>query len=236
MLEEVIVALPKQCEVAKANGEAWKSEALRPGNKRGAMATGQTPMTDVRVRSRVTPSAGPGATGRVNPQLKAMVKRHQQEVELLKEMRLRELNAQKESEEEIDRLKDSLARLETAKKCGATNLKSKLDEAADGSSRTMKAKDTPVVLVSQREAALRDERKKLRNLKKDDVIAICEKEGMACTRLEDTKETIVQARVNKILEDDERSRDLSKIDSIVEVTDDGDGDSPKVGGCDAASS
>ncbi|GBG69809.1 hypothetical protein CBR_g4638 [Chara braunii] len=126
-LEAVIVALQKQCEVAEADAEAWKNGALRPGNKRGAMAIGQTLATEARVRSRVTPAVTPGATGRVNPQIKAMVERHQQEVDLLKEMRLREVNARKESEEEIERLRNSLAKLDSAKKRGGTNLKSKLD-------------------------------------------------------------------------------------------------------------
>ncbi|GBG68555.1 hypothetical protein CBR_g3099 [Chara braunii] len=184
-LEEVIFALQKQCEVAEANAEAWKSEALRPGNKRGSVAIGQTLTTDAgvrprvtpAVRPRVTPAASPCAAGTVNLQIKAIVERHQQEVELLKEMRLREVNARKASEDEVERLKESLAKLETGRKRGGTNLKSKLDEAAGASTKKdmLKVAASPVVLVSQREATLRDERKKLRNLKKDEVMAICEK-------------------------------------------------------------
>ncbi|GBG69781.1 hypothetical protein CBR_g4612 [Chara braunii] len=48
-LEELIVALPKQCEAAEANAEVWRNEALRPGNKRGSVVVGQIPLTEARV-------------------------------------------------------------------------------------------------------------------------------------------------------------------------------------------
>ncbi|GBG69641.1 hypothetical protein CBR_g4470 [Chara braunii] len=84
-LEEVIHALQKQCELAEANAEAWRSEALRPGNKRGSVAIGHTPVTEARVRPRVTPAASPCT---VNQQIKGIVERYQREVDLQKEMRL----------------------------------------------------------------------------------------------------------------------------------------------------
>ncbi|GBG88194.1 hypothetical protein CBR_g46682 [Chara braunii] len=104
-LEEVIFALQKQCEAAEANADVWRNEALRPGNKRGSVVIGHTPVSEARVRARMTPAASPCPGGRVNPQLKDMVEGHQREVELLKEMRAREVKARKESEDEVERLK-----------------------------------------------------------------------------------------------------------------------------------
>ncbi|GBG64979.1 hypothetical protein CBR_g48728 [Chara braunii] len=239
-MEEVIFALQKQCEVAEANVEAWKNGALGPGNKRGSVAIGQTRASEARVRPRVTPVVTLCVTERVNPRIKAIVERHQQEVELLEEMRLREVNAQKESEEEVERLKESLARLETAKKRGGTNLKSKMDAAAGVSTRKDVGKGVVslVVIVSQREAVLREERKKLRNLKKEDVVTICEKEGITYSKLETTKELIAQARADKAVEDSDPSQDLGKVNFVVDITDDGvgGGESDKSEGRDSTTS
>ncbi|GBG88347.1 hypothetical protein CBR_g46912 [Chara braunii] len=87
-MEEVIHALQRQCEDAEANAEVWKAEALRPGNKRGGVAIGDTPMTQNRVRPRLTLLETPGVVRRVDERLKGIVERHQREVDLLKEMRL----------------------------------------------------------------------------------------------------------------------------------------------------
>ncbi|GBG81213.1 hypothetical protein CBR_g31885 [Chara braunii] len=135
-LEEVIVALQKQCVAAEANAEVWRHEALRPGNKRGPIAIGSTPCTDARVRRRVTPVASPRVTGKFDQHLKTVVDRNRQEVELLKEMRLRErreVNARKESEKEVERLKDEMAKLQTSQKKGGTNLRKRMDAVVGAS-------------------------------------------------------------------------------------------------------
>ncbi|GBG68229.1 hypothetical protein CBR_g2780 [Chara braunii] len=167
---------------------------MRPGNKRGSIALGCTPTSDARVRPKVTPVIVPSTAGKVNMQLKGLVERHQREVDLLKEMRLRKVNAQKESEEEVERLKEAMARLGTTRKLRGTNLKTKLDEAVGGASLKDKGKRpvSPAEQACQRDVFVREARKQLRNLRKEEVIAICEKEGIEYTKLDPTKEAIVQ--------------------------------------------
>ncbi|GBG86730.1 hypothetical protein CBR_g41795 [Chara braunii] len=155
-LEEVIFALQKQCETAEANAEAWRNEALRPGNKRDSIAIGQTPVSDARVRMRATTLEKPGGDVRMNTQLKGLVERHQREVELLKEMRLREVNARKESEEEVEWLKEQMARMEDGGRVRGTNLKTKMDEVAGTSVGKDKGKKsvTPTTKANQRDVFL----------------------------------------------------------------------------------
>ncbi|GBG88474.1 hypothetical protein CBR_g47944 [Chara braunii] len=218
-LEEVILALQKQCEVAEANAEVWRNEALRPGNKRGSVAVGQTPSTEARVRPRTTPMVSPHATGRVDQRLKELVNHNKQEVELLKEMRFREVNGRKESEKGVERLKEEMARLQTCLIQG-TNLRKKIDAAAHASTAKKKpAEASPVILVSHREATLRATRRELRNLKKDVVRHLCEEEGVTYTTLDAAKEAVAQARAEKAMIDDELSKDLGKSDDVVKVTD-----------------
>ncbi|GBG91006.1 hypothetical protein CBR_g51664 [Chara braunii] len=234
-MKEVIVALQKQCEVAEANAEVWRCEALRPGNKRGAVVVGSTPASEARVRPRTTPLQTPCPAGRVNQQLKEVVDRNKQEVELLREMRLKEVNARKESEKEVERLKEEMARLRTGQKRG-TNLRKKMDAVAGASgSKTKVAAASPVILVSQREAALKAARRELRNLKKDAVVGLCEDEGVPYTILDASKEALAQARADKAVAEEESSRDLGKPDTVVEVTD-GEEKLSKDGACDSAES
>ncbi|GBG88573.1 hypothetical protein CBR_g48042 [Chara braunii] len=231
-LEEVIRALRKQCELAEANADVWSNEALRSVNKRGSVAIGPTPGTEARVRLKVTPIASACA---VNQQIKGIVERHQQEVDLLKEMRLKEVNARKESEEEVDRLKEAMARLGTGRKTKGTNLKTRMDIVAGVSTRkdhgvTMAS---PMAIVNARDSHLQEETKKLRLLKKEDVLAICEKEGIDYTTLEPTKEEIAQRRTARVFDKDKGKKVK---DSTVDLTEGGNDDSETSGGCDSASS
>ncbi|GBG93480.1 hypothetical protein CBR_g71365, partial [Chara braunii] len=140
-LEDVILALQKQCEEAENNAEVWRNEALHPRNKRGCVAIGQTPRTEARVRPRVTPTVAPNLARQVDPQLKGIVERHAAEVELLKDVRLKEVNAQKESEKEVERLKNEVARSQTKKKkTGGTNLKARLNDVVGPSTKKRKEK------------------------------------------------------------------------------------------------
>ncbi|GBG91555.1 hypothetical protein CBR_g52589 [Chara braunii] len=236
LLEGVILALQRQCEDAENNAEVWRNEALRPGNIRGCVAVGSTPITEARVRPRTTPSAVPSVARQVDAQLKGVVERHQAEVELLKEMRLKEVNARRESEKEIEKLKEEMARLQTVKKSKArgTNLKSRLDDAACVSARKGKEKvlDSPAKEAVDREAFIRNERKQLRALNKEAVVAICEREGITYTTPDPTKEDIARKRASVVFDGEGEDKGVS----VVEVTEDGDGNSETGVGRDSATS
>ncbi|GBG68343.1 hypothetical protein CBR_g2887 [Chara braunii] len=130
-LEEVIHALQKQFEDVEANAEVWKAEALRPGNKRGGVAIGSTPVTQTRVHPRMTPAETPTTARRVDQRLKGIIERHQAEVGILQDMRLKEMNARKQSEHELERLKEEMAKLDVEnRKATRSNLKARMDAAA----------------------------------------------------------------------------------------------------------
>ncbi|GBG65284.1 hypothetical protein CBR_g50326 [Chara braunii] len=164
-LEEVIFALQKQCEAAEANADVWRNEALRPSNKRASVAIGHTPVSDAQVQARITPMVPPCSGGRVNIQPKDIVERHQREVELLKEMRAREVKARKESEDEVDRLKNEMARLNTGRHSKGTDLRRKMDEAVVPTTKGKTAVDL-VDHAMQRDVFLRAARKELRGKRK----------------------------------------------------------------------
>ncbi|GBG66788.1 hypothetical protein CBR_g68774 [Chara braunii] len=238
-LEEVICALQKQCEAPEANVEVWRNEALRPGNKRGSIAIRQTPGSAARVRPRVTPGASPCPVGRVDQQVKAMVERHQREVDLLNEMGLREVNARKESEDEIERLKEAMAKLETSGRARGTNLRNKLDDAAGPSACKDTGETVLAGLVNRREIFVREERKQLRNLRKEEVISICKKEGIECTKLDPTKEAIIQGRADRAFESKNGTdvgKGIGKVDYVVDIPDDGEDNLHKGDGHDSATS
>ncbi|GBG80191.1 hypothetical protein CBR_g30557 [Chara braunii] len=137
MMEEKIVALIKGKEEAEANVELWKAEAHRPGSKRGNIVV-CTPATEARVRPRnasvvrtASTSAGMARTeGRADPVIKGIVERHQMEINVLKELRLKDVGGRIEAEKEVERLKEAMVRLEMEKRQKGTNLNSRLDEAA----------------------------------------------------------------------------------------------------------
>ncbi|GBG87755.1 hypothetical protein CBR_g45910 [Chara braunii] len=185
-LEGVILALQRQCEDAENNAELLKQGF-----------------------SLVLPRQFLVRHGKWM-QLKGVVERHQAEVELLKEMRLKEVNARRESEKETEKLKEEMARLQTVKKSKArgTNLKSRLDDAACVSARKGKGKvlDSPAKEAVDREAFVRNERKQLRALNKEAVVAICEQEGITYTTLDPTKEDIAQKRAPVVFDGEGEDR------------------------------
>ncbi|GBG80720.1 hypothetical protein CBR_g31176 [Chara braunii] len=205
-LEEVVLALQRQCEEAEENAERWKSEALRPGNKRGCITVGPTPSSQARFLLRTT--AGETPKRHVEIDLKGIVERHQMEVEALQKLRISEMNARKESEEEVERLKELLAKLDMEKKTvvRGTNLKSKLDEVAakekvvenEAGPSTRKGKEKAVPGSASksvdRDAFVCANRRDLRGKNKEAIMGICEKEGVTYTTLEPTKEAIVHVR------------------------------------------
>ncbi|GBG88755.1 hypothetical protein CBR_g48283 [Chara braunii] len=135
-LEEQVTILRRMKDDAVNEAEAWKLEAQRPGNKRGGVTIGVTPGTRARVRSRCTP------TQTIAPPKKMMleeyrdfVQLHEDEVNLLKDMRSKEVQRRKEAEEEAERVKEQLARLEIERadkhKTTATCLRARLEAAID---------------------------------------------------------------------------------------------------------
>ncbi|GBG73780.1 hypothetical protein CBR_g17119 [Chara braunii] len=148
LLEERLSELTEAKEEAEASAELWKAEALRPGNKRGSIAVGQTPVSHARVRQRSTPATLP-TEPRVNQQFKGIVERHNMEVNFMKELRLKDVNERLDAEKEVERLKEVMAKLEMEKERGS-NLKSRLDEVAGHSAKKVgcssvkkKSVDTP---------------------------------------------------------------------------------------------
>ncbi|GBG76771.1 hypothetical protein CBR_g22987 [Chara braunii] len=250
-LEEEIAKLRRLREEVVADVEAWKNEALRPGNKRGSLVIGATPATHAKTRPRTTPVHVTSTQKKVNENLKGVVDRHEMEVNLLKEMRLMELNGarvaeqeleraqekQKEDELELERLRAEMSRLEMEKKfrCGGTNLKTKLDEVAGCSARkTDKGKKPAGLVLSKRDRILRDEWKNLRNLTKKEVIVICEKEGIKYSKLEITKEEIANMRTERLMEQEQDENGEARAVTIHEVNEDGGEDSGKIEGSESA--
>ncbi|GBG79172.1 hypothetical protein CBR_g28888 [Chara braunii] len=247
-LEEVIRALQRQCEDAEANAEVWKAEALRLGNKRGGVVIGVSPVPHSRVRSRVTPAMTPNSTLKVDERLKGVVDRHQMEVNVLQDMRLKEVNARKQMEKEVEKMKEEMAKMQMQNRVMTqSNLKARLDEAAVQLTRkagtgkekvvpslTVKEKATPAPLDS-REVFLRKESKALRGMKKEEIMTICSKEDITYTTLEPTKEEIAQKRTTLIFDTDEGNVDKGKEVSVFDVTEDGENDSENDGRESAAS-
>ncbi|GBG71991.1 hypothetical protein CBR_g10930 [Chara braunii] len=223
-LEEVVMALQRQCEEVEATAERWKAEALRPGNKCGSIAVGATPISQARLRTRLGGAESP----------KGHIETPRRHVETL---RINEMNARRESELEVEKLKESLARLDMEKRIstGGTNLKARMDEVAANkdktyggigsdvgtSARRTKEKESNVATNSDdRDTFVRANRKDLRGRNKDFVMKICEKESVEYTTLDPTKEAIVQARATKAFDDEGRK---GKKAVTVTVSDDGGG-------------
>ncbi|GBG62989.1 hypothetical protein CBR_g34689 [Chara braunii] len=238
-LEDVVLALQRQREDAKANAEKWKSEALRPSNKRGSIAIEPTPTTNAKWWARTTPLGTPKR--HIEADLKGIVERHHMEVEALQALRISEMNARKESEAEIDRLKESLVRLKMVQRTGTrgTDLKSKLDEAAGKNDNAVnepassarkgkkKAVSWSVSKTVDKDVFVLANRRNLRGKNKDAIMTICKNEGVVYTTLEGTKEAIVQARMAKTFNGDGGKNNKGKASVPVEVSEDGDESSVK---------
>ncbi|GBG70237.1 hypothetical protein CBR_g6366 [Chara braunii] len=210
ILEEQIVTLRRLKAGAVSEAEAWKLEAQRPENKRGGINIGVTPMTQVRVRSRITPiqTSAPRKKMLVED-YQAFAQQNEEEVNLLWDMRSKEVERRKEAEQEAEQLKEKLDRLEIEKvdktKSTATCLRVRLEAVIDdttGPSSRGKKKATTTddatkidKLKNDKEAFVKSNRLDLRSMKKDAVQAICEKDGVQYTTLDKTKEEIVKKRV-----------------------------------------
>ncbi|GBG79508.1 hypothetical protein CBR_g29655 [Chara braunii] len=105
ILEEEIAKVNQMRDEVVADAEAWKNEALRPGNKRGNLVIGTPVTAQTRPRMASTPATATAKRG-VDDNLKGVVERHIHEVDLLKEMRVREVNERREVQQELERVKD----------------------------------------------------------------------------------------------------------------------------------
>ncbi|GBG65619.1 hypothetical protein CBR_g51502 [Chara braunii] len=127
-MEEEIARLRTLNEEVNAAADVWKNEALRPGNKRGSVVVTATPVPGTRTRAHMETVVSPAVH---DLKLKEKVEHQEHEIELLKEWRLRELNRRGQAEQEVDRLKEKMARLVVERSTPmASNLKARLDKAA----------------------------------------------------------------------------------------------------------
>ncbi|GBG61701.1 hypothetical protein CBR_g23216 [Chara braunii] len=106
-LEEQLLSLKNISEEAMNEAKGWKLEAQRSGNKRGNVAVGVTPSPLLCSRPRCAPAATPPNTKKkIDDDYSELVARHMEEVNVLKEMRIREFNWRREAEQEAERVKE----------------------------------------------------------------------------------------------------------------------------------
>ncbi|GBG85006.1 hypothetical protein CBR_g39470 [Chara braunii] len=219
LLEEEIKLLKQMREEALQEAQVWKKEALRPGNKRGCIA--MTPDSKLKSHLPTTPAksiARPAG----NPM--ELTQLHRLEVASLKELRLQELNRRREAEQELDKAKEAIARMEAEKtrQTSCSNLRERMEEAAGCTvQRTGKGKKKVTVgpagaKENDREGFIKEARREFRNLKKDDVMEICAREGVKYTTLQETIDDIIGRRVELAFGD---PKDKGKI-AHVEISDD----------------
>ncbi|GBG86994.1 hypothetical protein CBR_g44449 [Chara braunii] len=195
-MEEEIARLRAASEEANAAADVWKTEALRPGNKRGSVVVTATPVPGTRTRARMVSIHSPAVE---DLKLKEKVEHQEHEIELLKEWRLRELNGRREAEQEVERLKERMAKLVVERSTPlASNLKTRLDKAATTAEKGKKqlGPATLAVEANDRDAFLAETRKYLKPLKKDKVMVLCAKEGVSYSTLDRTKEELALKRAD----------------------------------------
>ncbi|GBG58962.1 hypothetical protein CBR_g24312 [Chara braunii] len=213
-LEEELRCLKQSREAALQEAETWKNEALRTGNKRSRLATSPSSGQKMPVAATSAPSKERAGAG-----IGHLRELHNLEVDALKGMRLQELNWRREAEQENERLKEQqremerenvrlkgeLAKREAGKHTPLSSFRERLDEvetAAGGSgSKTTRKKKVGGGIDdgtnNDRDAFLREARKEFRNLKKDDVMEICLKEGIKYTTLTETVSEIIAKRADR---------------------------------------
>ncbi|GBG69840.1 hypothetical protein CBR_g4668 [Chara braunii] len=151
--------------------------------------------------------------------LKRVADMHRLEVETIQEIHIREFNARREAEQELDKAKERIAQLERdriekdkATRTPCSNLRGKMDEAATAKGKEKvscgkgSSKDAEMKATFVREA-----RKDLRGLTKDALITICEKEGVKYAGVKQTVHDIIASRVSKA---------FPPKDSVVDVSED----------------
>ncbi|GBG82361.1 hypothetical protein CBR_g34645 [Chara braunii] len=124
----------------------------------------------------------------------------------------------------MDRLRERMRELEfeKRKRGPVTNLKPQLDEAAGVSMRKTDTRAnklvSPTMEGGEREKFLKKVRKDLKNLRKEEVRGICEKEGITYDKLDVMKEEIAQLRTTREFKD---CKGKGKQAAVHEVSEDG---------------
>ncbi|GBG87879.1 hypothetical protein CBR_g46179 [Chara braunii] len=195
-LRTEVASLCKRNEEMEEVAQLWRSEALRPGNKRDSINVA-TPTSEGRVSTQSKVMSASEESRRLRAELLDLHERRKcdlSEVDLLKKKRAEAEIKRVEAEIELQRLKDETSKLtnelggsNTPKTMG-TNLKERMEEAARSgfhSSRKTKMKATPGRALPGSEqkandkfAFLLNERKRLKGLKKMGLEAICQEEGV----------------------------------------------------------
>ncbi|GBG89665.1 hypothetical protein CBR_g49518 [Chara braunii] len=106
---------------------------------------------------------------------------------------------EKEMHEDLEKAKEKIARMERemSQKTSRSNLRSKMDEVCTGKGKEKKGKDKVVADEKEKEAFAKDERKSLRGMTKDALMAICDKEGVKYVGVKQTVDDMVAHRVKK---------------------------------------
>ncbi|GBG65465.1 hypothetical protein CBR_g51059 [Chara braunii] len=213
-LEEELPIAHKSRDEALVAADTWKKEALRPGNKRGNVVL-PTLVSQSSVRAHVTPLpvSPSGALRKATEDYRELIIRHQEEVEALKGLRARDLNDRREAEEEAERLREALKMSKEKGKMHATprsEFRARLDDAADGSGKkTCVMLNKKVIEIPEegdnrtndRETFVKEMRKTLKLMKKDDIVSICLKEGIQYSTFEVLKEAITKLRTERVFGD-----------------------------------
>ncbi|GBG80205.1 hypothetical protein CBR_g30571 [Chara braunii] len=213
-LEVELRTLKQSREEALQEVETWKNEALKSGNKRSRLAT--SPSSGLKMPPTITPAPRKERSGADASKLQQL---HNLEVDALKGLRLQEMNWRREAEQENERLKERRAKVERenaklkeelaardkVKRTPVSSFRERLDEADTAvggtSSKTTKKKRGVGGNDDGRDndcdAFLREARKEFCNLKKDDVMEICMKEGVKYTTLTETVAEIISKRADR---------------------------------------
>ncbi|GBG81596.1 hypothetical protein CBR_g32588 [Chara braunii] len=226
----MVSAAAGRAEAAEREAVAWRLEANRPGNKRGSIMIIETPVATTRVRARMTPQKSPAAAP--NGDYQEIMKRHAEEVECMKVMRLKELNGRRQAEQEVERLKEEIARLETARKrerMSGINLRQKLDEVGaatarkttTGKEKMVMTNEEPIPKDNDKEGFTKECWKMLQVMNMEDTKKECAKEGVTYTTLEATKKEILPKKVARAFPEDKgKGIAVHEIEDDTRVSDD----------------
>ncbi|GBG77286.1 hypothetical protein CBR_g23615 [Chara braunii] len=211
-LRSEMEALRKRNEAAEVSAGQWRSEALRPGNKRGSINI-STPVSEGRAGARSKTTTATDVTKRLREEiedLQELRRCDKTEVDMLKERRALAEARRADAEAEIARLREKMKLLSTEEVgCGTpkehgTNLKDKMEEAAKTGFKTGRkgrVKMTPGRLprpdgvsksVNDKFVFLQDERKRMKALKKTGLELLCQEEGIKYKTIEVTVEELAQ--------------------------------------------
>ncbi|GBG60827.1 hypothetical protein CBR_g15950 [Chara braunii] len=212
--------LRKRNEETKEVAQLWRSEALRPGNKRGSVNMSM-PASEGRTATRSRLGVGPDEEARrLRVEVQDLHERRrcdQTEVDMLKE-RCAKAEAQcMEAEAELVRLREQMGRLSTdgtgvgTPEVVGTNLKEKMDEPAKTGFRTGRrgrVKMTPGRIpredsarkANDRHAFVQDEKKRLKALKKGGSKPLCKEAGIRYKTVDVTVDELAKLNAEKRFE------------------------------------